>query len=106
MLSCKAVLSVAGVGEVCFRMAEAWAMRRVLVCQDLSHARLLFPLKAGHNVVFCRPDLSDLGDILADIEQNFPRYVDIAEQGHHDWRDWCAGVEQVLAEAFAPLHQT
>ena len=57
---CKAVLSITGYGEVCYRMAEAWSNRRVLVCQDLSHVRTLFPFENRRNVIYCRPDLSDL----------------------------------------------
>lgn len=103
--SCKAVLSVYGIGEVCFRMAEAWASRRLLVCQDLSEARLLFPLEAGRNVVFCRPDLSDLVPILRDVEQNLPDYVEIAERGHQDWREWSARIVDHLRDAFAALDE-
>lgn len=55
MVSCKAVVSITGYGEICFRMAEAWMAGRVLVCQDLSHAQTGFPLEAGRNVVYCRP---------------------------------------------------
>src|SRR5205814_5315295 len=73
MADCKAVVSITGYGELCFRMAEAWANRRVLVCQDLSHVKTLFPFEAGRNVVYCRPDLSDLIEILEDIECNFRR---------------------------------
>jgi hypothetical protein len=105
MLDCKAVLSVAGYGELCFRMAEAWAGRRVLVCQDLSHVRTLFPLKAGRNVIYCRPDLSDLAEILDDIECNLGKYISVAEQGYRDWLDWCRGYREVLRKGFAPLYE-
>lgn len=104
MRECKAVLSLAGHGELCYRMGEAWAARRVLVCQDLSHLRTRFPLEAGRNVVYCRPDLGDLVAILDDIEVNFARYVDIAEQGHADWRAWSAQSIGVLRAGFAPLY--
>jgi hypothetical protein len=106
MSDCKAVLSITGYGELCFRMAEAWANRRVLVCQDLSHVRTLFPFERGRNVVYCRPDLGDLIDVLDDIECNFRNYVDIAEQGHRDWIDWSSDVEKVMREGFAPLYRT
>lgn len=105
MRECKAVISIAGYGELCFRMAEAWANRRILVCQDLSHVRTLFPLVPGRNVVYCRPDLADLTDILDDIECNFRNYIDIAEQGHRDWLQWSGEFEQVLADGFAALYE-
>jgi hypothetical protein len=103
MLRCKAVVSIAGHGEICYRMAEAWAMRRVLVCQDLSHVMTRFPFANGRNVIYCRPDLADLADILEDIECNFRRYELIAEQGLRDWNDWSARTPELLREAFAPL---
>jgi hypothetical protein len=104
MSDCKAVLSVTGYGELCFRMAEAWANRRVLVCQDISHVRTLFPFQPGMNVVYCRPDLSDLEDILDDIECNYQNYVDIAERGHRDWRKWSHDLNRIMREGFAPLY--
>jgi len=74
LLRCKAVLSITGYGELAFRMAEAWASRRLLICQDLSHARTLFPLEAGRNVVYCRPDLTDLADLVRDVHENWERW--------------------------------
>lgn len=103
MARAKTVLSIAGHGEICFRMAEAWSARRVLVCQDLSHARTLFPFENGRNVVFCRPDLADLADILDDVEGNLGRYASIAEQGHADWREWSGRVDELLRTGFAPI---
>jgi hypothetical protein len=105
MWDCKAVISITGYGELCFRMAEAWANRRILVCQDLSHVRTLFPLAPGRNVVYCRPNLADLTDILDDIECNFGNYIDVAEQGHKDWLEWSGGFERVLADGFAALYE-
>lgn len=103
MWDAKVVLSIAGFGELCFRQAEAWANRRVLVCQDMSHVETLYPLKPGRNVVYCRPDLSDLVEILEDIECNFSRYAPIAEQGYRDWLEWSANVREVIRTGYAPL---
>jgi hypothetical protein len=100
--SCKAVLSIAGYGEVCFRMAEAWAARRVLVCQDLSHVRTLYPLEPGRNVVYCRPDLDDLPALARDIEERYPHYAAIAEQGHRDWLEWSRDPVARVREGFGP----
>jgi hypothetical protein len=101
---CKAVLSITGYGEVCYRMAEAWSNRRILVCQDLSHVSTLFPLQEGHNVIYCRPDLSDLVELLDDIECNTARYIDVAEQGHADWLAWIENTEEILRNGYAPLY--
>jgi hypothetical protein len=103
MLACKAVVSIVGHGEMCWRMAEAFWMRRVLVTQDLSHVRALFPFRPGENVVYCRPDLSDLVDVLEDIECNFARYLPIAEQGHADFLAFSARALELLRDAIAPL---
>jgi hypothetical protein len=104
MRDCKAVLSIAGCGELCFRMVEAWMGRRVLVSQDLSHARTLFPLESGRNVVYCRPDLSNLVEILEDIDRHWRHYIDIAEQGYSDWTRWCREAPIVMRKGFAPLY--
>ncbi len=104
MLSCKAVLSITGIGELCFRMAEAWANRRVLVCQDLSHADIMYPLAPGKNVIYCKPDLSDLIEILEDVECNFGSYVDVAEQGYLDWVNWSRSYADHIREGFKPLY--
>jgi len=102
---CKAVLSITGFGEICYRMAEAWSNRRILVCQDLSHVRTLFPLENGRNVVYCRPDLSDLVELLDDIECDTGRYIEVAEQGHADWLAWIEGTEEILQNGYAPLYE-
>ncbi len=99
----KVVLSIVGYGELCFRMAEAWAEGRVLVCQDLSHARVLYPLQAGRNAVFCRPDLSDLAAVLREVTEDFERYREIGAQGYEDWRRYLSELPQHLAQAFEGL---
>lgn len=103
MLSCKAVVSITGYGEICFRMAEAWVAGRVLVCQDLSHVQTGFPLEPGRNVVYCRPDLSDLAAILDDIECHWPRYRQIAEQGRQDFQAWSRRAPEMIGETLACL---
>src|SRR5262249_11559773 len=102
--NCKAVLSITGYGEVCYRMAEAWSNRRILVCQDLSHVSTLFPLQNGRNVVYCRPDLSDLVELLDDIECHTTKYIDVAEQGHADWLGWVKNTNEILWKGYAPLY--
>lgn len=106
MWDTKAVLSITGFGELCFRQAEAWANRRILVCQNLSHVNTLFPLQPGRNVVYCRPDLSDLVDLLEDIECNYHRYAPIAEQGYENWQAWCRRAREVLIQGYQPLYAT
>jgi len=97
---CKAVLSITGYGEVCYRMAEAWSNRRILVCQDLSHVRTLFPFLNRQNVLYCRPDLTDLLELLEDIECNVGRYREIAEQGYEDWQRWTKDPRELVQRGF------
>lgn len=103
MQKCKAVLSITGYGELCFRMAEAWKNRRILICQDLSHVNTLFPFENGRNVVYCRPDLSDLTEILSGIEDNFQDYIHIAEQGYEDWLTLEKNIHEKIREGFLPI---
>lgn len=103
MLGCRAVLSITGYGEFCFRMAEAWAMRRLLVCQDFSHVESVFPIDGGRNAVFCRPDLSDLIDVLGAVEARFDDFRPIADAGARQWSEFLADPEPLLRCAFAPL---
>jgi hypothetical protein len=103
MLACKSVLSITGFGEICFRMAEAWASQRVLVAQDISHVTTMFPFQAGRNVVYCRPDLQDLVEVARDIDRRFDHYQTIAGQGARDWREWSAAYRTHVRRGFAPL---
>jgi hypothetical protein len=63
----------------------------------------MFPFAPGRNVVYCRPDLTDLVDILDDIECNYRNYIAIAEQGYRDWLAWSRDVHAVTRQGFAPL---
>ena len=103
MRQCKSILSITGYGEIAFRMAEAWSKKRVLVCQDVSHADIRYPLENGVNVVFCRPDLTDLIDILEDIECNFGKYVEIAERGYLDWQNYSTNWKETVEQSFLPI---
>ena len=103
MLKCKAVVSITGYGEICFRMAEAWASGRVLVCQDLSHVRIDYPLEPGRNVIYCRPDLTDLAAILEDIECRWERYRHVGEQGLTDWLNWTKTAPELIDGALTFL---
>lgn len=105
MFDCKAVLSIAGYGELCFRMAEAYQFGRLLICQNISHVETLFPFENGKNVVFCNPDLSNLMEILDDVECNYQnKYRIIAERGEEDWKKWSQNFELVVRNGFKSLY--
>ena len=104
ILDCKAVVSITGIGEVCFRMAEAWAMHRILVCQDLTQIECLFPLIPGENVLYCKPDLTDLEALVRRVEQDYSGHQAIARNGYRSWQAWCAARTEVVRLGFAPLY--
>ena len=98
-----------GFGEITNRHREVLACGAALVCQDLSHVEIMFPFRDRENVVFCRPDLSDLRpkveELLADDEQR----KRIAREGKRTLTDWSsrwrehldAGIEAHIREALA-----
>jgi hypothetical protein len=87
-------------------MAEAWSNRRILVCQNMDHVETMYPLINGTNVVYCRPDLSDLVDVLEDIECNFAKYAPIAEEGYFTWRTWAQSVNEIMREGFSDVYKS
>jgi hypothetical protein len=90
------VLAPAGFGEITFRHAEAFIVRRPLICQDLSHVETMYPFADRHNAIFCRPDLTDVAGILREVERGDIPADEIAGQGQRCWRDWLAGGQRLL----------
>lgn len=84
----RVILAPTGYGEITYRHAEAWQMKRTLVCQDLSHVDILYPLEDGANVVYCRSDFSDLREKLEGLRENEALTSAIAREGHRRWREW------------------
>ena len=96
MLSHKLVIAPTGYGELTFRQAEAWEQGRALVCQDLSHVETMFPFQEGRNVLYCRPDFSDLGGLLRAVEADAVDWQRIGVRGRADWRAWIADREAIF----------
>jgi hypothetical protein len=95
------VVAPTGYGELGQR--HGWALRTgaALVCQDLSHVEMMYPLRDRENVLFCRPDLADLedrvGELLAD-EQLRHRIALEGRGSFHRWeRRWRAQLEVGIA---------
>jgi hypothetical protein len=96
-----------GFGELGQRHAAVMRAGAALVCQDLSHVEMMFPIEHGRNASFCKPDLSDLratvDELLADQELRRR----IAHEGRRSLLDWSAhwkhhldaGVRRPLSEA-------
>jgi hypothetical protein len=116
---CRHRVSVAptGYGELTFRHGEAWRTGTALVCQDVSHAEMMFPLEDRENVAFCRPDLSDLPSKVRELLADEPLRRRIARQGRATFTAWAArwrehlynGIEahvrNALSSDSAPLQQ-
>ena len=102
-----AILAVCGYGELTFRHGEALRAGRALVSQSISHAETMFPFEDNFNVVFVRPDLGDLPDVLTRIRRGPGEFDRIGAQGRHDWLAWSgdpasllhAGVTRHVSEA-------
>ena len=91
-----------------------WAIRHgavmlsgaALVCQDLSHVEMMLPFKDGENVVFCRPDLSDLREHVNRLLSDDAVRVRIARAGRQSYMDWARGWRDHLQKGIeAHVHE-
>ncbi len=89
------VFAPTGFGELTFRHGEAFRAGRTLICQDISHVKTLFPFSAGHNVVYCRPDLSDLIETVRWLQTSADA-TEIARAGKREWEQWIGSVDNIL----------
>jgi hypothetical protein len=82
------VVAPTGYGELGQR--HGWALRTgaALVCQDLSHVRMLYPLRDRENAIFCRPDLSDLAERVAELLADEVLRRRVAGEGRRSLRQW------------------
>ena len=94
----KIAVAPTGFGEVTFRHAEAWRTGATLVSQDLDHVEVMFPLRKDENVVYCRPDLSDLREVVEGLLANDDRRRRIATQGHADYTNWARRWRQLVSD--------
>jgi hypothetical protein len=98
------VVAPSGHGELTYRHAEALAAGAVLICQDLAHAELMFPFEDRANVLYCRPDLSDLRTIVAEAlhdDRLRARVGGAGRRAYHAWaRRWR---EHLLAGVQTPI---
>jgi hypothetical protein len=84
-------LAPPGYGELTFRHAEVLRAGAALVCPNLSHVELMFPLKDRENVVFCRPDLSDLRPTVEELLHDDSLRERIAKEGRRSFISWARG---------------
>jgi hypothetical protein len=79
-----------GYGELTYRHGEVLMTGAVLVCQDLSHVEMMFPFRDHENVVFCRPDLSDLRSSVEELLRDQGLRRRIAREGRRSYTAWAA----------------
>jgi Glycosyl transferases group 1 len=94
----KIAVAPVGFGEVTFRHAEAWRTGTALVSQSLDHVDVMFPLKDHENVAYCRPDLSDLREVVHQLLANDELRRRIAIQGQSDYLSWARDWRQLLSD--------
>jgi hypothetical protein len=84
----RVVVAPTGYGELGQR--HAWALRTgaALVCQDLSHVDMMFPLRHRENVVFCRHDLTDLRAVVQELLEDERLRRRIAREGRRSFAAW------------------
>jgi hypothetical protein len=80
-----------GTGELGQRHAAILFAGAALVCQDLSHVEMMFPMRDRDNVVFCKPDLSNLRSTVAELLRDDDERQRIARQGRADLVAWATG---------------
>ena len=89
---CRHKIGVAptGYGELTYRHGETLLAGAVLVCQDLSHVDMMFPLQDGANCLFCRHDLSDLREKVTELLALDSFRVTVAREGRRSFLRWAA----------------
>lgn len=80
--------AICGYGELSFRQAEAWEAEALVVSQNLSHVQSMYPFKENENIVYAKPDLSDILEVTNKVLDNRDEYEKIAKQGRQDWNNW------------------
>jgi hypothetical protein len=88
-----------GYGELGQRHAAVMLAGAALVCQDLSHVEMLFPIEDGLNAAFCKPDLSDLRDVVHELLLDDERRLRIARHGREQLVKWGRNWRKTLYDA-------
>lgn len=96
----KIAVAPTGYGEIGYRHGEIMLAGAALVCQDLSHVEMLLPLKDRRNAVFCRPDLSDLPDVVEDLLLDDQLRTGVARRGRQDILGWASDWRRQLVHGF------
>ncbi|WP_249020836.1 glycosyltransferase [Conexibacter sp. S30A1] len=102
----KVVVAPSGYGELTFRHGEALRAGAALVCPSLDHVDIRFPFEDGGNVIWCKTDVSDLHDRVAELLADDDRRARIAAAGRRDILKWERTWRQLLDDSIAaPLRE-
>ncbi len=102
----RVVFAPTGHGELTYRHMEALAAGAALVCQDLSHAETMFPFEERRNVLFCRPDLSDLRSLVEEALRDEGLRRRVSGEGRRTYVDWAGRWREHLVRGIeAPIHE-
>ncbi|HEY7951626.1 MAG TPA: glycosyltransferase [Solirubrobacteraceae bacterium] len=100
------VFAPTGHGELTYRHMEALAAGALLVCQDLRHAEIMFPFENRRNVLFCRPDLSDLSSIVREALLDDGLRARLGREGRRAYAAWAARWREHLSRGIeAPIRE-
>jgi Glycosyl transferases group 1 len=86
----QAAVAPTGYGELTYRHGEALMTGAALVWQDLSHVEMMFTFADRENVVFCRPDLSDLRSTVEELLRDDDLRRRIVRDGGRSYAAWAA----------------
>lgn len=85
-----------GYGEIGNRHGLALMSGAALVCQDVRHVDMMLPLVDRENVMFCRPDLSDLRRVVEELLADDALRQRIGTAGRRSWLRWARDSDVLL----------
>ncbi len=106
MLQHQLVAAPSGYGELSFRIAEAWAMAKAVLVEDLSHVEIQFPIADRRNALYIKPDYSNLEQLIQELRSGAIDALALGQQAHTDWVAYCQKIPQELHRLYvAPIQQ-
>ena len=99
LLKHKIILAPTGFGELTYRHSEGWKSGRAVLCQDLSHVNIMYPIENRENVLFCKSDMSDITDRIEELRNDDKLCASISEEGNRRWKQWIKKPDELLRMA-------
>lgn len=106
MRDSRAVVSPFGFGEICYRDFEAFICGCVLIKPDMSHLDT-FPnwYNPYETYVPVKWDLSDLEEVIIDVDKNYCDYMNIARSGQNLFREHLGSFDLFYGQLLKILHK-